>query len=76
MKTAEFLKGSSKWSLPAPEPGIRSQQQPNRAIEDVTERVERGSAASAEAKKVRARKMIRELRGLGYSVVVADERQP
>lgn len=29
---------------------------------------ERGPAVSAEAKKVRARKMIRELRGLGYRV--------
>jgi hypothetical protein len=29
---------------------------------------ERGPAVSAEAKKVRARKMIRELRSLGYSV--------
>ena len=29
---------------------------------------ERGPAVSVEAKKVRARKMIRELRGLGYRV--------
>jgi hypothetical protein len=29
---------------------------------------ERGPAVSVEAKKVRARKMIRELRGLGYGV--------
>ena len=32
---------------------------------------ERGPAVSAEAKKVRARKMIRELRSLGYSVELA-----
>ena len=32
---------------------------------------ERGPAVSAEAKKVRARKMIRELRSLGYRVELA-----
>jgi hypothetical protein len=38
---------------------------------------ERGPAVSVEAKKVRARKMIRELRGLGYRVeLVAPFRRP